>query len=89
MYVDDNLNVFTFGKEYHVDEGVNVADCFFNNVLTTKSRYLYVFHEKSGYCQQRTLVNGLNDLCDFVVMKNKIIICHRDTMKVVEFMFSL
>ena len=91
LYVDNNLNIFTFGKEYRYEDNNEnerlINNC--NNFSTTKSRYLYVFNEKTGYCNQRTQIEGLHDLSDFIVIKNKMIICYRDTIKIIEFLFNV
>ena len=90
LFVDNNLNIFTFGKEYRYDDtNYNENERVFNNFLTTKSRYLYVFNERTGYCSQRTLIDGLHDLSDFIVIRNKLIICYRDTIKIIEFIFNV
>ena len=90
LYVDSNFNIFTFGKEFEYDDNINnVVDGFYNNFLTSKSRYFYVFNEKNGYCLQRTMIEGLYDLSDFIVLKNKVIVCYKDTIKVIEFMLNL
>lgn len=86
LFVDKHLNIFTIGKEYLYDDAnCNENEKHFSNFSTTKSRFLYVFNEKSGYCKQSVQIEGLNDLTDFFVLKNKIFICHRDSIKTIQF----
>lgn len=87
LYIDHNLNIYTCAKEYEEQFNNNITNNEFriNNVQVKNFRYLYVFHEKSGYCLQKTKIELLSEANDMLIYKNKAFFCHRDMVKIVEF----